>query len=66
MRNGCPLVSVNPEDEIKEYYRAEVLRDKLPNGMFVFCHMSTDAKANLLMDISSKLGGIFKVEYVEM
>lgn len=66
MRNDCPLVSINPEAEVKEYYRAEVLRDKLPNGMHAFCHMSTDAKANLLMEISEKLGNIYTIEYVEM
>ena len=66
MRNGCALVSINPHEEVKEYYRAGVLRDKLPNGMYVFCHMSTDAKANLLMDISTKLGNLFTVEYCSL
>ena len=66
MRNGCPLVSINPITEVKEAYRAEVLRDALPNGMYAFCHMSTDAKANLLIDISKKLGDLYVVEYVEM
>ena len=66
MRNGCPLVSINPEAEVKEFYRAEVVRDKLPNGMHAFCHMSTDAKANLLLEVSAKLGNIYTIEYVEM
>lgn len=64
MKNGCKLVSTN-ESEVTEYYRAEVKRDILPNGMHLFCHMSTDAKAKLLEEISVKTGLGFVVEYVE-
>ena len=64
MKNGCKLVSID-ESEVSERWKDEVARDVLPNGMHLFCHMSTDAKAKLLQDISDRLGNPYKVEYVE-
>lgn len=64
MKNGCKLVSID-ESEVSERWKDEVARDVLPNGMHLFCHMNTDAKAKLLQDISDRLGNPYKVEYVE-
>ena len=63
-KNGCKLVSVDPS-EVSDRWKEEVARDVLPNGMHLFCHMSTDAKAKLLQEISDRLGNPFTVEYVE-
>ena len=64
MKNGCKLVSID-ESEVADRWKAEVARDVLPNGMHLFCHMSTDAKARLLQEISDRLGNPYIVEYVE-
>ena len=63
VKNGCKLVSID-ESEVADRWRSEVSRDVLPNGMRLFCHMSTDAKARLLQEISDKLGNPYMVEYV--
>lgn len=64
MKNGSPLV-VTSLSEVPERYRSEVSANRIDGGFYVFAHMSTDAKANVLKDISSRLGECFKVEYVE-
>jgi len=65
IKNGCKLVSID-SSEVTERWKEEVNRDVLPNGMHLFCHMSTDAKAKLLQEISERLGNPYKIEYVEM
>ncbi len=64
VKNGCKLVSID-SSEVAERWKAEVKRDILPNGMHLFCHMCTDAKAKLLQEISDRLGNPYIVEYVE-
>ena len=64
VKNGCKLVSID-ETEVADRWKVEVAGDKLPNGMHLFCHMSTDAKVKLLQEISEQLGKPFKVEYIE-
>lgn len=63
VKNGCKLVSIDPS-EVSDRWKEEVARDILPNGMHLFCHMSTDAKAKLLQDISNRLGNPFTVDYI--
>lgn len=58
MKNGCKLVSID-ESEVADRWKKEVTRVVLPNGMHLFCHMSTDAKAKLLQEISDRLGNPF-------
>lgn len=64
IKNGNKLVSKDMS-EVAERWKEEVSKDVLPNGMYLFCHMSTDAKAKLLQYISDRLGNPFTVEYKE-
>lgn len=64
MKNGSPLVAESLS-EVPERYRSEVAANRIDGGFYVFAHMSTDAKANVLKDISDRLGKPFIIEYVE-
>ena len=62
-RNGSPLIT-GDLSEVPDKWKPEMDRDRLSNGMCLFTHMSTDAKAKTLMEISEKTNIGFKVEYV--
>lgn len=63
-RNGSPLIT-GDLSEVPDKWKPEMDRDRLSNGMCLFTHMSTDAKAKTLMEIAEKTGIGFNVEYVE-
>lgn len=62
-RNGSPLIT-GVLSEVPDKWKPEMDRDRLSNGMCLFTHMSTDAKAKTLMEIAEKTNIGFKVEYV--
>lgn len=62
-RNGSPLIT-GDLSEVPDKWKPEMDRDRLSNGMCLFTHMSTDAKAKTLMEIAEKTGSGFNVEYV--
>ena len=62
-RNASPLIS-GDLSEVPDKWKPEMDRDRLSNGMCLFTHMSTDAKAKTLMQIAEKTNIEFKVEYV--
>lgn len=49
---------------MKEIYRAQESKHVLSNGMYLFTHMSTEAKVNILVDINRELNLGLKIEYV--
>lgn len=63
MRAGSNII-VDDVKSLKELYRAEILANDLGNGQYLFAHMSTEAKINILVDINRMLNLGLIIEYV--
>ena len=64
MRAGSNIVSPDLST-FKEIYQKEHAKSILSNGMYLFFHMSTEAKVNILIDINKATGNHYKIEYIE-
>lgn len=63
IKAGCNIVCEDL-NEMKEIYRKQESKHVLDNGMFLFTHMSTEAKTSILLEISRRTGVNFRIEYV--
>ena len=51
-------------DEIREVYREQAAKHVLSNGMYLFSHMSTEVKIDVILSVSQKLNRSVTIEYV--